>query len=170
MMTIPAMIVAMIILAIATFKLVNGILQAGEGHASLGVEEKLSQLDALARRHALLKREIKEAELDFEMGKIGVEDHARIERRLKREWLRVDSELRELGVVNQTHRDEIEAELSQRLGGIEDDDGSRRRPNRQLCSACGAPNTLHLKTCSGCGRALSRPLSLDSRVGAPRHA
>jgi hypothetical protein len=155
MMTIPALLLALIILAVIVFKLVDGVARAGDTHEALDVEAELAKLDELTRQRALLIHELKEAELDQEMGKISLEDHDRIKRRLQRDWLRIDDEIQAIGGSQEVYLKEVEATLKERLAMLEPEEGVRRRPERILCAACSAANAPGASHCKSCQAPLS---------------
>jgi len=107
---------------------------------------------ALEREKTLVLRSIKELEFDHAMRKISDKDFAEMSARLR---ARAAGLIRQLD-AGQTYREEIEREISKRVGrALPGSSGGpdKARPTR-LCTGCQTENDLDAKFCKGCGAKL----------------
>jgi zinc ribbon protein len=101
---------------------------------------------ALERDKVLVLRAIKDLEFDRAMGKVSEKDFEDMSVRLRS---RAASILRELDRAS-THRDEIEREVSKRLGA------PAALPAKAVAAcACGTKNDADARFCKNCGRSLA---------------
>jgi hypothetical protein len=123
---------------------------------------------ALEREKTLVLRSIKELEFDRAMGKVSEDDFTEMSGRLRSRAVRI---MRELD-SSVGYRDEIERELSRRLGAasvpteqVRSDSVGRADPPMDTrssapqdaaaaCGACGTRNDADARFCKGCGARL----------------
>jgi hypothetical protein len=119
----------------------------------LSAEARWATLDDLARKKTMLQQELKEIDLDFEMGKIDQADFNRSKRRFERMWLAIDDQLQAAIGESAAHRARIDAELSLRLDSPHPS-ASPSAPSRRVCARCGSTWTTRDGTCQSCGEEL----------------
>ncbi len=139
----------------------------GSTHDIGGGDEALVTLDELSRQKALIQQEIKEIELDFEMGKIDADDAKRLKRRFERLWLDVDDQLQTLIGHTKEQRSIIDVEIQRRLQSAQQSNSPlASSPKRSLCPHCAA--LYSGTTCDTCGESfVSSPSSPPSHLHAP---
>jgi hypothetical protein len=98
---------------------------------------------ALEREKALVLRSIKELEFDHAMGKISDKDFAEMSARLRS---RAAGLIRQLD-AGQTYRDEIEKEISKRVG-------APAATTARTCAQCRTQNDRDARFCKSCGAKL----------------
>lgn len=125
----------------------------GSTHDIGGGDDALVTLDELARQKAMIQQEIKEIELDFEMGKIDADDFKRLKRRFERAWLDVDDRLQALLGETKEQRSVIDVEIQRRLQSSQQSEFSEATsPKRSLCPHCAA--LYSGTTCQTCGESI----------------
>lgn len=161
MLTVLGVAAAIIVTLFALYKLIDQVVQAEDRFEFTEIDQRLEALDTLARERALIVKELKEIELDYETGKLDDEDFERLERRFKRKWLKVDTRITELGGDVERLRDDIEEELDARIEGLigHQDTRKRQAPERHICRACAAANPLEATRCVACDASLQSPRS-----------
>lgn len=110
---------------------------------------------ALEREKTLVLRSIKDLEFDRAMGKVSEKDFAEMSARLR---MRAAGLIRQLD-AGAVYREEIEKEVSKRVGRTRSDPGSRipdpvTAANR--CSSCDTANDPDARFCKHCGGSLGR--------------
>jgi hypothetical protein len=123
-------------------------------------EEDIEPLSArlradLEREKALTLRSIKELEFDRAMGKLSQQDFDQMAGRLRSRALGI---MKQLDAGASVYRQEIERELSARLGSPGAPDVKpdlKVRPTSALQCACGTPNDPDARFCKSCGTKLA---------------
>jgi hypothetical protein len=151
LLTLAVMVLASILWV--AFGRVREVASQGALDDDLSGEARWATLDDLTRRKAVLQQELKEIELDLEMGKIDRDDYARSKRRFERMWLAADDQLQAILGESAAYRAQIESELARRAPAREAgaDDAATARPARPVCARCGSVWIAADGACQSCG-------------------
>jgi len=149
--TIIAVAVAILAMLFAVYRLVDRVLLIEDQPELVDTEETLSELDQLAHRRAMILAELKDIELDHELGKISDEDFSRLSKRYRSDWLAIDKQLDEVAGLEARYLADVEAELEERIDVEVLTGERRRRADRVVCGECGAANAVRLNHCRECG-------------------
>jgi len=152
--TILLVAAALVLALYIAYRLVDRVFIREEQPVLAGAEEHLARLDTLAERRARIQRELKDIELDHDMGKLDDDDFRRLQRRYQRRWLEVDRELESIAGLDDETLANVDEELERRLAARSI--GRRRtvRRDRRVCPDCAEANPIDAATCRGCGHAL----------------
>ena len=167
-LTILGIAITLLLMVVAVYRFVERVFLRDEPPHVVGSDEKLDQIDALAARRALLIREIKDIEFDYELGKIDETDYRRLRRRYQRRWLNVDRALEEAAGLNDTYLAAVEAQLEARLSAVDAQEARTPRRDRQVCPSCAAANPLGIAHCLECDASL--PDAIERGVPTPAPA
>ena len=152
MFTILAMALAATTVVYVLYRIVERVLLAEPEPELVGIENELTEADRLATKRAQVVRELKDIELDREMGKIDDSDEKRLSRRYRKEWIRLDKSLDEVTGVTKRYLDQVETELQKRRKHATANQVVRSQ--RVVCSSCGEANPKHAAFCMACGESL----------------